>query len=117
VGGLVVLILFAALVALTLLFGRVMVYLFVIFAALFSMTAFGFLAYAAIQVIGLVREVRGEVKTLVGTAQDTMNEVRGTARFISETVVEPVSTAASWVSATRATAKAFTEPLYKKLRN
>lgn len=66
------------------------------------------------QVISLVQEVRGEVKTLIGSAQETMTEVRGTARFVSDTVVQPVSRAAGFVSATRATVRAFTEPLYKR---
>jgi hypothetical protein len=54
------------------------------------------------------------VKTLIGTAQDTMTEVRGTARFVSDNVVQPVSTAAAYVSAARATVRALSEPLYKR---
>lgn len=48
------------------------------------------------------------------TATDTLGEVRGTARFVNESVVGPVAQTAGWVSATRATLKAFTEPLYKR---
>jgi hypothetical protein len=79
-----------------------------------SAAAFGLLGYAALQVVGLVKEIRGEVKTLMGTAQETMAEVQGTARFVNDTVVSPVAQAAGFVSATRATLKAFTEPLYKR---
>jgi hypothetical protein len=50
----------------------------------------------------------------MGTAQETMTEVRGTARFISDNLVQPVSQAVGFVSAARATAKSFTEPLYKR---
>lgn len=84
-----------------------------ILAAICSGAAFVLLGYAAWQVIGLVKEIRGEVKGLIGTAQDTMSEVRGTARFIGDTVIEPVSRTAAFISATRATLKSFTEPLYK----
>lgn len=97
--------------------GQLIVDIMLILAALFSLIAFALLGYAAVQVIGLVKEVRGEIHTLVGTAQDTMNEVRGTARFVSDTVVQPVSEAVGFVSAARATARSFTEPLYKKLRS
>lgn len=79
-----------------------------------SLFAFAALGYAALEVVALVKELRGEVTTLVGTAQDTLAEVQGTARFVNNTVVSPVSQAAGFVSATRATVKAFTEPLYKR---
>jgi hypothetical protein len=94
--------------------GQELVDIFLCLAALISLIAFGLLGYAAMEVVGLVQEVRGEVKTLVGTANDTMTEVRGTARFVNDTVVTPVTTAAGLVSTTRATLKAFTEPLYKR---
>lgn len=85
-----------------------------ILAAIASLVAFVLLGYAAWQIVGLVQEIRGEVKTLVGTAQETMTEVRGTARFVSDNVVHPVSQAVGFLSAARATAKAFTAPLYKR---
>jgi hypothetical protein len=64
--------------------------------------------------VGLVKEIRGEVKILVDAAQETLTEVQGTARFVNETVVAPVAKAAGFASATRATIKSFTEPLYKR---
>jgi len=88
--------------------------IFLVLAALVSVLAFAALGYAAMQVVGLVQEVRGEVKTIMGTAQETMTEVRGTVRFVNDTVVHPVSQAAGFVSAVRATVKSFTEPLYKR---
>lgn len=85
-----------------------------IIAALFSLIAFALLGYAALQIVALVKEVRGEVKLLIDNAHDTMTEVQGTARFVSNSVVSPVAQAAGFVSATRATVKSFTEPLYKR---
>lgn len=94
--------------------GQILVDIFVILAALVSLIAFALLGYAALQVVGLVKELRGEVKTLVGTAQDTLHEVQGTARFVGDSVVKPATQAAGFVSAARATAKSFTEPLFKR---
>lgn len=118
VGGLVALLVVLVLLLIgAFLDGQLIVDIMIILAALFSVIAFGLLAYAALEIVGLVKEIRGEVHTLVGTAQDTMNEVRGTARFVSDTVVQPVSEAVGLVSAARATAKSFTEPLYNKFRS
>jgi hypothetical protein len=94
--------------------GQALVDIVIVLAALTSLVAFALLAYAALQVIDLVKEVRGEVGTLMGSAQETMTEVRGTARFISDNLVQPVSQAVGFMSAARATAKSFTEPLYKR---
>ena len=107
-------ILIVALIVGSFFIGQTLVDIFVILAALVSLIAFALLGYAAMQVVGLVKEVRGEVKTLVGSAQETLAEVQGTARFVGDTVVAPVSQAASWISATRATVKSFTEPLYRR---
>ncbi len=94
--------------------GQAVVDVFVLLALLVSLSAFALLGYAALQIVGLVKEVRGEVKTLIGTAQETLTEVQGTARFVNESVVSPVAQAAGFVSATRATLKSFSEPLYKR---
>jgi hypothetical protein len=94
--------------------GQTLVDIFIILAALVSLAAFAALGYAALQVVGLVKEVRGEVTTLVGTAKETLGEVQGTARFMNDTVVGPVAQAAAFVNATRTTLKSFTEPLYKR---
>lgn len=85
-----------------------------IVVAFTSFVAFALLGYAALQIVGLVKELRGEVQTLIGTAQETLTEVRGTAQFVSDTVVHPVSQTVGMVNALRATLKAFTEPLYKR---
>jgi len=113
IGALVGLLVIAGLIVLAFLNGQLLVDIVIILAAVFSLIAFALLGYAALQVVGLVKELRGEVKVLIGTAQETLTEVRGTAQFVSDTVVQPVSQAAGWISATRATLKAFTEPLYK----
>lgn len=85
-----------------------------ILAALVSLAAFACLGYAALQIVGVVREARGELTTLVNTAQETVNEVRGTVRFVSDGIVSPAAQVAGWASAIRAAVKSFTEPLYKR---
>jgi hypothetical protein len=110
--GLVVVI--AGLIVLAFLNGQLVVDIVVILAALFSVIAFALLGYAAIQVMGLVKEIRAEAKGLIGTAQETMTELRGTAQFVGDTVVQPVAQTVGFVNAARATLKAFTEPLYKR---
>ncbi len=94
--------------------GQQLVDIFLILAALTSLIAFALLGYAALQVVDLVKSLRGEVTVLVNTAQETLAEVQGTARFVNENVVSPVAHAAGYVSATRTAVKSFTEPLYKR---
>src|SRR5690348_6833040 len=83
-GGIVAVVLVLALIVASFWIGQVLVYIFIILAALFSLISFALLSYAALQIIQLVQEVRGEVNTLVGTARETMTEVQGTARFMSD---------------------------------
>jgi hypothetical protein len=113
-GGIAAVVVLAALIVLAFLNGQLLVDIILVITALVSLTAFALLGYAALQIVALVKEVRGEIHTLMGTAQETMAEVQGTARFVNSTVVGPVAHAAGWVSATRATLKSFTEPLYKR---
>lgn len=114
IAALVALLLVIVLIIASFFIGQILVDIFLILAALVSFAAFALLGYAAFQVVGLIREIKGEMATLVTTAQETLGEVQGTARFVGETVVQPATTAAGWLSATRATVKAFTEPLYKR---
>lgn len=114
IGAGAALVLLLVLVVLAIAFGVTIVYILLIVTGVTSLIAFALLGYAAMQVVGLVQEVRGEVRTLAGTAQETMAEVRGTAQFLSDNVVTPVSQVAGFLSATRATLRSFTEPLYRR---
>lgn len=113
-GGVILLIVVIVLIVASFFWGTQLVDILLILAALFALIAFALLGYAAMQIVALVKEIRGEMGTLVGTARETMTEVQGTARFISDNVVQPVSQAVSLMSAARATARSFTEPLYKR---
>jgi hypothetical protein len=94
--------------------GQQLVDIMLIITLLVSLAAFASLTYAGLQIVALVKEVKGEAQTLVGTAQETLVEVRGTVRFVGDNVVTPVAQTAGWVSAVRAALKSFTEPLYKR---
>ncbi len=113
-GGIALVVVIIALIVASFFIGTQLVDIMLILTALMALIAFALLGYAALQIVGLVKEVRGEMGTLVGTARETMTEVQGTARFISDNVVQPVSQAVSLMSAARATARSFTEPLYKR---
>ncbi len=106
--------LLAILVVLAFLNARALIDVLLILVALTSLLAFGALAVAGLQIIRLVKDVRGEMGVLVATAKETAGEVQGTARFMGDSVISPVAQAAGFVSATRATLKAFTQPLYKR---
>ncbi|GEM_PF-3980521 len=80
-----------------------------ILAALLSLIAFAFLAYAGWIIIRLVKEVKGEVKTVSGSAKETLQEVQETGRFVSGSVVRPASVAFGYVTAVTATIKALSE--------
>lgn len=114
IGGVAALVLIIILVVASFFIGQTLVYIAIILTALVSLAAFALLGYAALQIVQLVKEVRAEVDTLVGSAKETMTEVQGTARFVSDNIVQPVSQAVGFLSAARATARAFTEPLYKR---
>jgi hypothetical protein len=94
--------------------GQTLVDIFLVLTLLVSLAAFASLAYAGVQVLNLVKEMRGEAQTVISTAQETLADVQGTVRFVGDNVVVPVARTASWVSAVRAAAKSFTEPLYKR---
>ncbi|MDQ2745359.1 MAG: hypothetical protein M3Z66_24105 [Chloroflexota bacterium] len=120
-GVIAALVLLVILVVVAIFNAQALIDVLLIVVAVTSFVAFALLGYAAMQVVALVKEVRGEVTVLVGTAQETLTEVQGTVRFMSESVVQPAtramaraSYALAWANATRATVKSFTEPLYKR---
>jgi len=85
-----------------------------ILAALFSLIAFGFLAYSGWMIYRLVKDVKAEISTVTDAAKETLDEAQGTVRFVSESIVKPASVVAGYGAAIRATAKALTEEISKK---
>ena len=67
----------------------------VILVALVSIVALALIATLALEVLGLVRQVRGEIKPLVNQAQETVRTVQGTTEFVSAGLVKPAIQTAS----------------------
>jgi len=85
-----------------------------ILAALISLVAFAFLAYAAWTIVNVVREVKGEVNTVTGSAKDTLSVARRTTHFVGGSIVKPASIAVGYVTGVTATLRALTEDVSKK---
>ncbi len=85
-----------------------------ILAALLSLVAFAFLAYAAWTIVGMVKAVKGEVDVLTKTAKDTLGTAQQTTHFVSGSIVKPASLAMGYVTGVTATIRALTENVVKK---
>ncbi len=58
------------------------------------------LALTLTQIRSLVRILREEIQPMLESAQDTVSTVRGTTKFVSKTVVDPIITATSYSAGT-----------------
>ena len=67
----------------------------IILVALASLVALALIGVLVLEVIGLVRQVRGEVKPLIDQAQQTVKTVQGTTEFVSAGLVKPAIQTAS----------------------
>jgi hypothetical protein len=114
VGGIAAVVVVAGLIVGCFFIGQTLVDIFLIICLLVSIAAFASLAYAGFQIVALVKEMKGEAQTLIGTAQETLAEVQGTVRFVGDNVVAPMAQTAGFVAAVRSTLKSFTEPLFKR---
>ena len=85
-----------------------------ILAALLSLIAFGFLAYAGLLIWRLVKDVKGEVAVVSDAAQDTLHEAQGTIRYVSDSVVKPASVVMGYATAIKATIRSLTEEVSRK---
>ncbi|MCA1553705.1 MAG: hypothetical protein LC737_04940 [Chloroflexi bacterium] len=76
--------------------------LFIILLALVSVVVVVLMAWLLIELRGLTRLIRDEVKPILQSAQDTVSTVRGTTSFVSENVVAPFVKISSFVAGARA---------------
>jgi hypothetical protein len=67
----------------------------IILVALTSLVALGLIAVLIMEVIGLVRQVRGEIRPLIDQAQQTVRTVQGTTEFVSTGLLKPAIQTAS----------------------
>jgi hypothetical protein len=77
----------------------------IVVLALVTIVIGAFLAILIFQLQSLTALLRDEIKPILEAANDTASTVRGTTTFISDAVVTPVITAASYASAVRQTIK------------
>lgn len=68
------------------------------------------------QVWRLIKMVQNEIKPILTDAQETVNTVRGTTTFVSDTVVDPVVKTSSTLVGLRRTMQSLTADLRPKRR-
>jgi hypothetical protein len=65
------------------------------------------LAFLSLQIYLLVRLIRDEIKPMLDSTNETVNTMRGTTVFVSETVVSPVIKGLSYLSALQGIARSL----------
>lgn len=91
--------------------------IFIIVLALVTIVIGLFLAILIFQLQSLIALLRDEIKPILQSANETASTVRGTTTFVSDAVVTPVITAASYVSAIRHTLRTLrTNPAPRRSR-
>ena len=81
----------------------------IIVVAVESILILAALIILILQVIGLVRFLREEIKPLITSAQETVGTVQGTANFMSDNLVTPVVEISSRVAGARQMLRAIRE--------
>jgi hypothetical protein len=79
--------------------------IFIIVLALVTIVIGLFLAILIFQLQSLIALLRDEIKPILESTNQTVSTVRGTTTFVSDAVVSPMITAASYVAAVRQTIK------------
>lgn len=89
----------------------------IIVLALVTIVIGVFLAILIFQLQSLTALLRDEIQPILKSANETANTVRGTTTFVSDAVVSPMISAASYVAAIRQTLKTLrTNPHHDKKR-
>ena len=90
--------------------------IFIIVLALVTIVIGLFLAILIFQLQSLIALLRDEIKPILESANQTASTVRGTTTFMSDAVVTPIITAASYASAIRETVRVLAGGSRKKKR-
>lgn len=77
----------------------------IIALAVVTLVIGAFLAILIFQLQSLIALLRDEIKPILESANETASTVRGTTSFVSDAMVKPMITTASYVSAVRQTIK------------
>lgn len=81
----------------------------IIVAALASIGVLILLAMLVLQVLDLVKKVKGETQPLLDDVHKTLQSVRGTSTFIGSELVSPLSTAVSAVTGVQRALQVLTD--------
>lgn len=91
--------------------------IFIIVLAFVTIVIGLFLVILIFQLQSLIALLRDEIKPILESANQTARTVRGTTTFVSDAVVTPMITAASYASAVRQTIKTLAGDSKKKKRS
>lgn len=89
----------------------------IILLALVTLVIGLFLVVLIVQLQSLISLLRNEIKPILDSANQTVNTVRGTTTLVSDTVVTPVVTVASYVAAARQMIRTLTGRPSRRSRN
>lgn len=89
----------------------------IILLALVTLVIGLFLVILIFQLQSLISLLRNEIKPILDSANQTVNTVRGTTTLVSDTVVTPVVTVASYVAAARQMIRTLTGHRSRRSRN
>jgi len=59
-------------------------------AAILSLVAFSLLIVVALEIRGLVRQIKNELLPVIGTARQTVTTMQGTSEFVSTGLIKPL---------------------------
>ncbi len=76
--------------------------IFIILLALESLIVVALLIWLILELRGLTRLLRDELKPILASAQETVSTVRGTTNFVSKNVVAPFVKVSSYIAGARA---------------
>ena len=76
--------------------------LFIIALAFESFVVVGLLVWLILELRGLTKLLKDEIRPILSSAQDTVSTVRGTTTFVSENLVSPIIKVSGYVAGVRA---------------
>ena len=76
--------------------------LFIISLAFESFVVVGLLVWLILELRGLTKLLKDEIRPILSSAQDTVSTVRGTTTFVSENLVSPIIKVSGYVAGVRA---------------
>ena len=75
---------------------------FIILLALESLIVVGLLIWLILELRGLTRLLRDEIRPILSSAQETVSTVRGTTTFVSRNLVAPIIKVQGYMAGVRA---------------